>query len=200
MNKKKAFQISLIVLFVFTCLIFYKKYFFSNVTVVSTKIDKVIDNEKNEAEKKKNEKTNVIENLKYVSEDLFGNTYIITAESAAIKKNLENQLKLYVVNAKIVQNKDDTIYIYSGVADYDKITNNTIFKEDVTIKYKDQKLNSNIVKLNFSTNLIEILENVYYMNNKTEIYADKAEIDLLDKRMKISMSNQKDKVKISGEY
>ena len=200
MNKKKAFQISLIVLFVFTCLIFYKKYFFSNVTVVSTKIDKVIDNEKNEAEKKKNEKTNVIENLKYVSEDLFGNTYIITAESAAIKKDLENQLKLYVVNAKIVQNKDDTIYIYSGVADYDKITNNTIFKEDVTIKYKDQKLNSNIVKLNFSTNLIEILENVYYMNNRTEIYADKAEIDLLDKRMKISMSNQKDKVKISGEY
>ena len=200
MNKKKAFQISLIVLFVFSCLIFYKKYFFSNVTVVSTKIDKVSDNEKNEAEKKKNEKTNVIENLKYVSEDLFGNTYIITAESAAIKKDLENQLKLYVVNAKIVQNKDDTIYIYSGVADYDKITNNTIFKEDVTIKYKDQKLNSNIVKLNFSTNLIEILENVYYMNNKTEIYADKAEIDLLDKRMKISMSNQKDKVKISGEY
>ena len=200
MNKKKAFQISLIVLFVFSCLIFYKKYFFSNVTVVSTKIDKVIDNEKNEAEKKKNEKTNVIENLKYVSEDLFGNTYIITAESAAIKKDLENQLKLYVVNAKIVQNKDDTIYIYSGVADYDKVTNNTIFKEDVTIKYKDQKLNSNIVKLNFSTNLIEILENVYYMNNKTEIYADKAEINLLDKRMKISMSNQKDKVKISGEY
>lgn len=200
MNKKKAFQISLIALFVFSCLIFYKKYFFSNVTVVSTKIDKVSDNEKNEAEKKKNEKTNVIENLKYVSEDLFGNTYIITAESAAIKKDLENQLKLYVVNAKIVQNKDDTIYIYSGVADYDKITNNTIFKEDVTIKYKDQKLNSNIVKLNFSTNLIEILENVYYMNNKTEIYADKAEIDLLDKRMKISMSNQKDKVKISGEY
>ena len=92
------------------------------------------------------------------------------------------------------------LYIYSGLADYDKITNNTIFKEDVTIKYKGQKLNSNIVKLNFSTNLIEILENVYYMNNKTEIYADKAEIDLLDKRMKISMSNQKDKVKISGEY
>ena len=200
MNKKKAFQISLIVLFVFSCLIFYKKYFFSNVTVVSTKIDKVIDNEKNEAEKKKNEKTNVIENLKYVSEDLFGNTYIITAESAAIKKDLENQLKLYVVNAKIVQNKDDTIYIYSGVADYDKITNNTIFKEDVTIKYKDQKLNSNIVKLNFSTNLIEILENVYYMNKNTEIYADKAEIDLIDKRMKISMIDQKDKVKISGEY
>ena len=38
------------------------------------------------------------------------------------------------------------------------------------------------------------------MNKNTEIYADKAEIDLIDKRMKISMIDQKDKVKISGEY
>tara|TARA_Y100000591_G_C21803549_1_gene683471 strand:+ start:533 stop:1036 length:504 start_codon:yes stop_codon:yes gene_type:complete len=167
---------------------------------VNTQIDKVIDNKKNGAAKNESEKTNVIENLKYVSEDLFGNTYIITAESAAIKKNKENQLELYIVNAKIIQNKDDVILIYSGSADYDKITNNTIFKEDVKIEYKDQELNSNIVKLNFSTNLIEILENVYYMNNNTEIYADKAEIDLIYKTMKISMNNQKDKVKISGEY
>ena len=200
MNRKKSFKISLIILFIFSCLIFYKKYFFSSVNTVNTQIDKVIDNKKNGTAKNESEKTNVIENLKYVSEDLFGNTYIITAESAAIKKNKENQLELYIVNAKIIQNKDDVILIYSGSADYDKITNNTIFKEDVKIEYKDQELNSNIVKLNFSTNLIEILENVYYMNNNTEIYADKAEIDLIDKTMKISMNNQKDKVKISGEY
>tara|TARA_B100000900_G_scaffold368835_1_gene346305 strand:+ start:1687 stop:2190 length:504 start_codon:yes stop_codon:yes gene_type:complete len=167
---------------------------------MNTQIDKVIDDQKIKAAKNENEKTNVIENLKYVSEDLFGNTYIITAESASVKKNQENQLELFIVNAKIIQNKNDVILIYSGLADYDKITNNTIFKEDVKIKYKDQELNSNIVKLNFSTNLIEILENVYYLHNNTEIYADKAEIDLIDKRMKISMINQKDKVKISGEY
>tara|TARA_B100001939_G_scaffold343093_1_gene355253 strand:- start:1410 stop:2012 length:603 start_codon:yes stop_codon:yes gene_type:complete len=200
MNKKKTFQILLIFLLIFSCIIFYKKYFFSSVTNENTQIDKVIDDQKSKATKNENEKTNVIENLKYVSEDLFGNTYIITAESASIKKNQENQLELFIVNAKIVQNKDDVILIYSGVADYDKITNNTIFKEDVKIKYKDQELNSNIVKLNFSTSLIEILENVYYMNKNTEIYADKAEIDLIDKRMKISMIDQKDKVKISGEY
>ena len=107
MDKKKVFQISLIVLFIFSCLIFYKKYFFSSVNTVNTQIDKVIDNKKNGAAKNESEKTNVIENLKYVSEDLFGNTYIITAESAAIKKNKENQLELYIVNAKIIQNKDD---------------------------------------------------------------------------------------------
>ena len=200
MDKKKTLQISLIVLFILFCLIFYNKYFFSGVTYVDTKIDNEIDNEKNEIIKNENEKNNVIENLKYVSEDFFGNTYIITAESASFKKDLENQLELYIVNAKIIQNEEDVILIYSGLADYDKITNNTIFKENVTINYKDQELNSNIVKLNFSKNLIEILENVYYKNKNTEIYADKAEIDLLNKKMKISMINQKDKVKISGKY
>ena len=200
MNKKKVFQISLIVLFILSCLIFYKKYFLPSVTTSDTQINKVNDGESNNIVKNENKETNIIENLKYVSEDLFGNTYIITAESAAFKKNLENQLELYIVSAKIIQNNDDVILINSGSADYNKISNNTIFKEDVTIKYKDQKLNSNIVKLDFSKNLIEILENVYYVNKNTEIYADKDEIDLLDKKMKISMISQKDKVKISGKY
>ncbi len=200
MNKKKVFQISLVVLFILSCLIFYKKYFLHNVTTLDTQINKVTDNENINVEKNENKKANTIENLKYVSEDLFGNTYIITAESATFKKNLEDQLELYTVSAKIIQNNDDVILIYSGSADYNKTSNNTIFKEDVTIKYKDQELNSNIVKLNFLKNLIEILENVHYVNKNTEIYADKAEIDLLDKKMKISMISQKDKVKISGKY
>ena len=200
MNKKKVFQISLVALLILSCLIFYKKYFLPNVTTLDTQINKVTDNENINVEKNENKKANTIENLKYVSEDLFGNTYIITAESATFKKNLENQLELYTVSAKIIQNNDDVILIYSGSADYNKTSNNTIFKEDVTIKYKDQELNSNIVKLNFLKNLIEILENVHYVNKNTEIYADKAEIDLLDKKMKISMISQKDKVKISGKY
>ena len=57
-----------------------------------------------------------------------------------------------------------------------------------------------MVKLNFSKNLIEIIENVYYMNNNTEIYADKVELDLLKKKMKISMTNQNDNIQITGKY
>ena len=55
-----------------------------------------------------------------------------------------------------------------------------------------------MVKLNFSRNLIEIIENVYYMNN-TKIYADKVELDLL-RKMRISMVNQNDNVQITGKY
>ena len=53
----------------------------------------------------------------------------------------------------------------------------------------DDLIKSEIVKLNFSKNLIEIIENVHYMNRNTKIYADKVELDLLKKKMKISMVN-----------
>ena len=48
--------------------------------------------------------------------------------------------------------------------------------------------------------MIEILDNVQYTSKNTEIYADKVEINLLYKKLKISMINKEDKVKITGKY
>ena len=200
MNKQKVFQLSLTILLIFFCIVFYLKYFSQNEKISKNKIDETIENEKKIEINVGNESENTIEQLKYVSEDLFGNTYIITANSASFKKDEKDQLELYEVNAKIIQDNNDVIYIYSGVADYNRVNNNTIFKEKVNIKYKDHELDSNVVKLDFSKNLIEIKENVYYINKTTKIYADKAEINLLDKKMKISMYNEKEKVKITGKY
>ena len=200
MNKQKVFQLSLSILLIFFCIVFYLKYFSQNEKISKNKIDETIENEKKIEINVGNESENTIEQLKYVSEDLFGNTYIITANSASFKKDEKDQLELYEVNAKIIQDNNDVIYIYSGVADYNRVNNNTIFKEKVNIKYKSHELDSNVVKLDFSKNLIEIKENVYYINKTTKIYADKAEINLLDKKMKISMINEKDKVKITGKY
>ena len=47
--------------------------------------------------------------------------------------------------------------------------------------------------------MIEILDNVYYINKNTKINADKVEIDLLYKKLKISMINKKDKVNITSK-
>ena len=38
------------------------------------------------------------------------------------------------------------------------------------------------------------------MNRNTKIYADKVELDLLKKKMKISMVNQNDNIQITGKY
>ena len=90
--------------------------------------------------------------------------------------------------------------IYSDSANYNKKNNDTVFKDNVNIEYTDQIIKAGIVKLNFSQNLIEIIDNVYYMSSNTKIYADKIELDYLRKKMRISMINKNDNVQISGKY
>ena len=138
--------------------------------------------------------------MRYTSKDLLGNTYIINAESAQIKEGKINEVKLFEVTAKIIQKDDGIIYINSKLADYDKINNNTIFKKDVNVRYGDQSIDADIINLNFLNSLIKIEENVFYKNNNAKINADKIEIDMESKKLKISMNKQDDKVKIFANY
>ena len=57
-----------------------------------------------------------------------------------------------------------------------------------------------ILKPSLKDKIIEILENVNYINEDTKIYADKAELNLLNNELKISMINAEDKVQINGKY
>ena len=102
--------------------------------------------------------------------------------------------------AKIIQQNDETIYINSNFADYNRENNNTIFRENVSVRYGDQTINANIINLNFLKKLIEIQENVYYKNKNANIKADKIEINFQSKKLKISMDKSDDKVEIYGKY
>ena len=167
--------------------------------LVEKKIDTKEANQKLALEE--NEETkNIIENLRYTSRDLFGNTYIINAQSAQVEEGKINQVKLFEVMAKIIQENDEIIYINSKFADYNKINNNTIFKEDVNVKYGYQSIDADIIDLNFSKNLIKVKENVYYKSNNAEVNADKIEIDIKSKKLKISMKKKEDKVEIFAKY
>ena len=81
-----------------------------------------------------------------------------------------DQVQLVEVLAKINQQNDETIYINSNFADYNRNNNNTIFKKNVNVQYGDQTINANIINLNFSKNLIEIQENVNYKNKNALKY------------------------------
>ena len=105
-----------------------------------------------------------------------------------------------MVNAEIARENQEIIYIYSETANYNKVNNNTVFKKKVNVKYGNQIIDSKILKLDFKEKLIEILDNVNYVNENTKIKADKVEIDLLDKKLKISMINKQDKVNIISKY
>ena len=200
MDIKKVFQYSLLALLIVASFLFYYQYFSDDTKKIENdKTENIF--EKKDIKNELNDKNkNIIENLKYVSEDLLGNTYTVIAQSATLKEDKLNEVQLFEVNAEIARENQEIIYINSKTANYNKITNNTIFKKEVNVKYGDQTIDSNILKLNFKDNLIEIFENVYYVNENTKIKADKVEIDLLYKKLKISMINKKDKVNITSKY
>ena len=195
MDKKKGLQLSLIILLFLSSVFFYQKFFRVKIDLAEKTIDKKNLDNKNEIDG-----SNLIESLRYVSQDLIGNTYIINAESAKFEEGESDNIILFKVNAEIIRKDSEVIMIYSESANYNKANNDTVFKDNVNIEYTDQIIKAEIVKLNFSQNLIEIIENVYYMNSNTKIYADKIELDYLRKKMRISMVNKNDNVQISGKY
>ena len=202
MIKKNVIQFILIIFLILLCIFFYQKYMTS--TISSKKIvDEKINTQKTKKEfieDKNKENTNLIENLRYTSNDLFGNTYIIYAKSAQVEEDQVNQVKLFEVVAKIIQKDDNVIYINSNFADYNKVNNNTTFKDNVNVKYGDQSIDAETINLNFSKNIIKIEEDVYYKNNNAKINADKIEINIQTKKLKISMNNQEDDVEIFAKY
>ncbi len=200
MDIKKVSQYSLLILLIISSLLFYYKYFYEDVKTIKNSETKNVLEKKNIETKINDVNKNIIENLKYVSEDLLGNKYTVTAQSATLKEDKLNEVQLFEVNAEILRENQDIIYIYSKTANYNKINNNTVFKKKVNVKYGNQTINSEILNLNFKDNLIEILQNVDYVNENTKIKADKVEIDLLYKKLKISMIDKNDKVNITSEY
>ena len=202
MINKNIIQFILVIFLTVFSIFFYQKYLVSNnenKKLLEKEIDTQTTNKQLILEDKKNIE-NEIENLRYTSEDLLGNTYIIDAETAQVEEGKVNQVKLFVVTAKIIQKDDSIIYINSNFADYDRSNNNTIFKSDVNVRYGDQSIDADIINFNFLDNLIKIEENVLYKNNNAEVNADKIEINMESKKLKISMNKKEDKVEIFTKY
>ena len=144
MDTKKVFQYGLLISLIVISFLFYYKYFRENEQKVENyKSEKVLEKKNFEINESSDTKS-IIENLKYISKDLLGNTYTVTAQSATLKEDKLNELQLYEVNAEIAKENQEIIYIYSKTANYNKINNNTIFKKKVNVKYADQTIDSDI--------------------------------------------------------
>ena len=201
MNTKKTVQFILIIFLLLLSVIFYKKYFQVDNKISEVKKETKIDDEKIENKKinEENKDANIIQNLRYVSEDLIGNTYILSATSAEIIEKDQDNVDLFNVEGEIIQDSGVKIEITSDTAKYNRENNNTLFKKNVSVLYGNHTIKADIMKIDFTKNSIEILENVHYTNENLEIFADIVEIDLLKNKLKISMKDQKNKVLISEE-
>ena len=189
MQKKIFLQLFLLMCAIVISIFFFKTYFLNNDT-------KTIKTEKNNLDFENRSDSNLISNIKYVSEDKNGNIYQINSEYAEIKDDQLELVFMKNVVGVIRLNNSTPINISSERAIYNKITYDTNFYTNVLLTNDDHIITSDILDLFFGNNLATLTNNITYKNLNTTLQADKIEIDLITKNSKIFMKNKNKKVKI----
>ena len=192
MNKKTVIQIILIFLIFLISLSFYLKYFSNNSKVLKdTPLEEKIAANQNNT-------STYIDNIDYVSFDAKGNKYQVTAEQAEIK--IENSDVMFLTNviAYIFIKDSDTVKITSNFGEYNSKNYDTIFSENVIVIYPGHKITGEYLDFSFLKNLGTMSTNVVYNGEKTNLFADKLEIDLSTKDTRIFMNDASEKVLIEG--
>tara|TARA_B100000780_G_scaffold205963_1_gene146422 strand:- start:211 stop:807 length:597 start_codon:yes stop_codon:yes gene_type:complete len=189
MNKKIIFQIFILfIIFLFIILLYYQ--YSLNETPERTDTSKNIiysDLEENFS--------NTINNIEYKSFDGNGNQYQIKAKLGRISDKSPNIILMQNVEAQIILNNKEKIFINSFLATYNVVNYDTIFKDNIDIKYDKNFINCDNADLFFKDHIIKLYNNVKYNNLNTSMLADEIAIDLLTKNLKIYMINKDKKVK-----
>jgi lipopolysaccharide assembly outer membrane protein LptD (OstA) len=185
---KKILQLSLLLIIFGISVIVYKKYF--TVSVKKTiKEDSTLINEDST-------KDGFIRKLKYVAEDVEGNSYIIKSE---IGRLVEGQPELIMMNKVIATIKfinAEEITITAENAVYNNINYDTSFTDGVTVIYSDHIITSDNLDIMFKENFASFFNNIVYKNLNAKLKADKIEMNLFTKNLEISRYDESKKIEI----
>ena len=189
MIKKIYIQLLLIFLLAVITFFLFFKYF---------KKTNIEDDLRGNIEQSINTSESLIENLKYLSTDKEGNEYKIEAKKGNIDKDNPDIIYLENVVAIILLKNSEHISIKSNFAKYNSKNFDTLFNDEVSVDYEDHLLTGNFLDLSFENNLVSIYDNVQYLSGFSSLSADKAEIDILNKKTKIFMESPGKKVLINN--
>jgi LPS export ABC transporter protein LptC len=192
MNKKTGLQVVMVLVIVLISLWFYLKYFTVNFEdVKETQVIEKIDENQNNT-------STYIDDINYVSTDVKGNKYQITAKQAEIKVENSDVMFLKDVVAFIFIKDSDTVKITSNFGKYNTKNYDTIFSKNVIVVYTGHKITGENLDFSFLSNLGTFTENVVYTGKKTNLFTDKIEMNLTTKDTKIFMNDSDKKVFIKG--
>ena len=195
MKKRIIFQIIIFLTILILSTFVYYKYL---------KIEKIDDDDRsilkdekiNDTELVQESEKNVIENIKYFKEDIYGNKFTLKAKKGEIIQNESKFILLTDVNGVISLENKSEILIYSKFAKYDSINFNTEFYTDVKASYENNVVRSENLDLFFKDNYGEMYNNIEFYNSDTKVIADKIFFDLANGDLKINMYNDNNKISI----
>ena len=202
MKKKTIFQIIIfLIILVLSTFVYYK---YLKIDQIDKKIDEKIDDAEgilkdekvNDSKLVQESEKNIIENIKYFKEDIYGNKFNLKAKKGEIIQNETKFVLLTDVSGVINLNNKSEILINSKFAKYNSINFNTEFYSDVKISYVNNVIRSDNLDLFFKDNYGEIYNNIMFYNNDSEVIADKIFFDLANGDIKINMYNDNNKVNI----
>ena len=193
MQKKTFLQLILSLFIIVIFVTFYNKYFVEKKIVNSVSENIIL--KKSNLDKTK---SNLIHNITYTSVKKGGDYYVIKSELGELNTNQPELILMKKVQAEINFKNSSSVIISSDNAIYNNISYKTNFYDNVLIAYTDHTIEANNFDLNFEKNLGIISNNIIYKTLNTQLEADKIEIDLITKNLKIFMNKKTKKVKITN--
>ena len=198
MKKKIIFQIIIFLTILILSAFVYYKYL--KIDQIDKKIndgESILKDEKiDESELVQESEKNIIENIKYFKEDIYGNKFTLEAKKGEIIQNESKFVLLADVSGVISLKDKSEILIYSKFAKYNSVNFNTEFYTDVKASYENNLVRSENLDLFFKDNYGEMYNNIEFYNNDSKVIADKIFFDLANGDIKINMYNDNNKVSI----
>ncbi len=189
MKKKK-----LVIFFLFFFIALISYFFFDS--------NSIKENNVNITETKKedfNYSSNIIKDVNYVTKDVDGNEYTISALQGEIDYSNPNILFLSKVNALIKLKNSEIITITSDYGKYNSENYDTIFSQNVIVNYLENNITSEYLDFSLKRNSMIISKKVVYTNLDNILKADVVEINVKTKDTKIYMYEKQKKVNIKSK-
>ena len=188
---KKIIQLLIFVIVLISIFIFYRLYFYDEVSIKSKKTTQI---EQASSDKINN---NTIENLKYNINLNEENSYSISSLSSEIKYENNNEIvNMTKVEAIFLGKDKQAVKIISDFAVYNKLDNQTFFEKNVIIRYQSHSIFSDKMLINLKNDMANIYDSVRYEGPNIELKADQINLNLLTKKIDIYMDDNLDNVEI----
>ena len=194
MNKKTVIQALFFLIIISLCLFLFKSYFDNK--KIKTQSSKSLIQDVNKLADE--DKPNLMHKIKYTSKEILGDIYIVDAEEGYIKSDDLETIIMKGVSAKIKIKNSSSIIVLADHAIYNKDTYNTNFYENIIMTYENSIINCDKFDLDFDKKIAILSDNIIYKNLNTKMIADKIELNLITKELKIFMNDKKKKVLIEG--